>query len=601
MSSDIQRITLHAKARSAITAAARQAMPNEAGGVLIGYREDHTLVVTDALALVTDDATTTRYTRDDVQANEWLKRFLADREPTDPNGYIGEWHSHPQPSPPSDIDMRSIRAIAKDVGGAVGMIVYSPLNDRHTAVAAIKGRFGRIRTGRLRVDVDTGAPRPDALPTGAVDPDGPIFISYRQRDGTASASLLERLLRAAGLVVWRDQADLRAGTTADRLDQALTGGLSGAVLIITPDLVSSTVVRDNELPRLMQLDEDSRFSLAIANEIPNQSSPSKPDYTAPDTLLGLGPTGPLRDKKQSNTRTVEGRLEVVRDLLMHRIEQRRGHVAAHHRTFTIAVQTRPAPSALDVGRADLHLRVTPPDKQDGRLPNPQALDDLRQTLPLTSDAIATSGATSLRIEGGMHHVVAFALGAAFPTTRIGTVEVLDPEGHVWTSEETPDAVTTLELETADIEGVFDHVSTHRARIAVFISITDNSDTTAFTKLIKGRPGYFAAAKLIALKPAGRADRIDHREAAHLSRAIAVQLRRIAASTGRAELHIAFHGPMTIALLVARQLNTLRVVFYEWDDPEADMPQYHPCATIELGTSDGPILRVHDTRPDGRDG
>lgn len=46
---------------------------------------------------------------------------------------------------------------------------------------------------------------------------GPVFVSYRQEDGTANGAELAWLLRAAGLPVWRDSDDLPPGDTKSRL------------------------------------------------------------------------------------------------------------------------------------------------------------------------------------------------------------------------------------------------------------------------------------------------------------------------------------------------------------------------------------------------
>ena len=49
--------------------------------------------------------------------------------------------------------------------------------------------------------------------SAAPDPADPVFISYRQKDGTGVAGELAWLLRAAGIPVWRDRDDLPPGDT----------------------------------------------------------------------------------------------------------------------------------------------------------------------------------------------------------------------------------------------------------------------------------------------------------------------------------------------------------------------------------------------------
>ena len=60
---------------------------------------------------------------------------------------------------------------------------------------------------------------------------------------------------------------------------------------------------------------------------------------------------------------------------------------------------------------------------------------------------------------------------------------------------------------------------------------------------------------------------------------------------RAEVHLAFHGPYTMAVLVGRYLNTLRTVVYEWDGNKKDEPRYKPVLILEPGVTGGPIIDV----------
>ena len=64
------------------------------------------------------------------------------------------------------------------------------------------------------------------------DPTGPVFISYRQSDGTEHAKCLDRFLRAGGLVPWRDLVDLPPGETARRVHEAFEEGIAAAVLFM---------------------------------------------------------------------------------------------------------------------------------------------------------------------------------------------------------------------------------------------------------------------------------------------------------------------------------------------------------------------------------
>ncbi|MGW6569282.1 SAVED domain-containing protein [Streptomyces sp. NPDC054975] len=582
------RIDLRQEAYEVIAAATAKKLPQETGGILLGYGQDTDIVVTRALEVDGEGASTHRYVRDDVTANALLAAFLAERASDDPTGYVGEWHSHPAPVGPSPTDITAMKAIARDHDGPLALVVYTP-KGAHPLFGLItrRQRWGRVMS--KAVTVLPPPPRFEALgplPADAVRADGPVFISYRQSDGTPQAESIENLLRAAGLVVWRDHRDLRPGTTTDRLEQALTQGLSAAVLVVTPEIAHSDIVRERELPRLLQLDEHPAFSLCIANTTARAGSPTQCDYDAPDRLLRLAPSRTLADKKQNNMLQPTGESEIVRDLLMHRTEQRKPAIHSEARPFTIRVQTRPVPFAMDAGEDDLHIRIQA--ASEGRLPSRTGLQLLQTTLPLTSDAVYATRARTVRICGGAHLSVALALGAALPETKIGNIEVVDAQNALWASAEAGDDPLTGELHTQPVD--FGQSESHdgQDRVAVLVSLTPDPDLTAFERLLDQSGDGFTEAAILTV--VGE-DRLDPREAARLSTTAAQQIKRLAARHGRAEVHLAFHGPYTMALLVGRHLNTLRTVVYEWDNATLGKPLYTPALALEPGVAGGPITEV----------
>ncbi|MCC6266812.1 MAG: SAVED domain-containing protein [Dehalococcoidia bacterium] len=582
------RVMIDSRAREAMIRAAAQALPVETGGILLGYRSGKEIVVTDLLVVPNPSATPQRYTRDDVRANELLIEWFAGH-PEDPlTGYVGEWHSHTGIGPASGLDLKSAAATARRARGPIALLVCAPKPLLWLdAFVLRKARFRRVSAQRVSLEVqDEPVDIQDALPEGAVRSDGPVFISYRQSDGWERATQIEHLLRAAGLVLWRDRNDLRAGNTRDRLDEALTGGLSGAVLVVTEDIKHSDIVRNNELPRLLQLDERPEFSLCIANEVPNPNDVDRPDYHAPDRLLARS-DAVLSDKKQSNSRTEAGRLEIVRDLLMHRIELRRHSIRERGGVLTVLTQTRPETFAGDAAAdADLHVRLRPADR--GRLPSAAGLADLKQTLPLVADAVFTAGVRVVRLSGGMHLSVALAIGAALPETRLGSIEVVDSRENIWSSEagasDPKIHVTTL----VPVETIRPPKEGTRARIATFVTLTPNADEAAFRRLLAEAPRGFSSAVRIAVEPGTL---LDAAEAARIAADVAGHIKRLSAEQDRAEVHLAFQGPYGIAVLVGRLLNTLRLVAYEWDDEEERGPAYHPVVTLSPGVVGGPITGV----------
>lgn len=581
-------IDLRAEAFETIAAETANYLPRETGGILLGYRENSTIVATHALVVQGQGATTNRYVRDDVRANAVLAEFLAQRADDDPTGYIGEWHSHPSPTGPSLMDRDTMCATAKTSTGPIALLVYAPSGPGEVfGLVAHRQRFGRATTKEATVLLPHPRFEPlGPLPSSAVRTDGPVFISYRQSDGTPQAEVLENLLRAAGIVVWRDHTDLRPGTTTERLEQALTEGLSAGVLVVTPDISYSDIVRERELPRLLELDADRRFSLCIANTVARSGSSSKCDYDAPDRLLRLAPKRTLADKKQANMLDASGEVEIVRDLLMHRIEQRKPEIRAEERDFTIRIQSRPAPFAIDADSDDLHIRLKPSDH--GRLPSRSGLKLLRRTLPFTSDAVYAAGAKRVRLSGGAHLSIGLALGTALPETKVGEVSVIDTNENAWKSDTPDDDPQSSQLTVQDVRIKQEQASGPPPRVAVFVTLTPEPDRTAFEKLLNEAAITFAAAVMVSVTGSAR---LDPREAGRLSEGVANQIRKLSACHGRAEVHLAFHGPFTMAVLVGRYLNTLRTVVYEWDGDPDEGPRYRPVVVLEPGVTNGPITDV----------
>ncbi|MGV9560237.1 Mov34/MPN/PAD-1 family protein [Streptomyces sp. NPDC003522] len=169
------RIELCRDAYEVIASATAQQLPRETGGILLGYREDANVVVTHALVVDGQEASTHRYVRDDVTANACLAAFLAQRAGDDPTGYVGEWHSHPAPSGPSPTDVAAMQATAREHDGPLALLVYAPGGaDPFFGLITRRQRWGRVTSKKAAV-----LPPPPRfeelgpLPDGVVRRDGP--------------------------------------------------------------------------------------------------------------------------------------------------------------------------------------------------------------------------------------------------------------------------------------------------------------------------------------------------------------------------------------------------------------------------------------------
>ncbi|TRY19402.1 SAVED domain-containing protein [Tessaracoccus rhinocerotis] len=390
------------------------------------------------------------------------------------------------------------------------------------------------------------------------EPTNPVFISYRQSDGTAITTELAWLLRAAGIPVWRDRDDLPPGDTETRLQQAIADGLAGGVLTITPDIANSTVVREVEAPKLIALHEaHEEFALCIANAV--EREPGKLDYDAPDRLLELKPKTLSGVDQHPVDRA--GQLVLTKKLLWHRLTHQQARVASNNRTIHISIQTRNAPQVLDRTGHQLDMRVRPSSHE--RLPSPEGLRDLQDTIHLLPDAVTRTGAQTVHIHGGAHLSVAFAIGAALPSSRIGTLHVTDQRQQTWMSG-TEAIVTTAPLLRVEEERTSDSAKTGRPAVALYLDLLPGRSDYAFIRHLEENGSFLTAWEHLTY--AGER-LLDPTDAGLIAAEAAARIRTLSNHNGNAQVHLLLRCPFPVAVLIGRLMNTIRFVLYEWDDSD----------------------------------
>ncbi|MXV91100.1 MAG: toll/interleukin-1 receptor domain-containing protein [Acidimicrobiia bacterium] len=420
----------------------------------------------------------------------------------------------------------------------------------------------------------------------AVEPRGPVFISYRHSDARALAESLAWALRAAGVPVWHDVTDLPPGDTDRRLGEALASGLSGAVVIVTPEIGQSQVIRDLELPRLLDLEQESNFTLAVGSTVEAGGSAGSLDYSAPDRLLGQ-PPGTLQRLNQRRVARVEERAELANALARQRLARLRTEIENAGGVLVVDIQTRVPPVAT-AQDGDLVLRLRPP--VDGeRRPHRGGLEDLHRFLGELPLLIATAGAHAVRVRGGAHLSVACAIGAALPTTLVGTVEVVDTAGHTWVLPGQAPSPTGERLCEAVTPGGYNY---GRGPVLAFIDLLPQQSDAAFDAMLRsGRPAF---AGVLHLRPR-TAGLLNPGDAEMLVGELNAEIRALANTHRTTEVHLLLRCPYSVAVLLGRTLNTLTINLYEWEDtPDGDSgpnPRYVPSIVLRSGSGGSPIDRI----------
>lgn len=427
------------------------------------------------------------------------------------------------------------------------------------------------------------------MPTaaGQVDPIDPVFVSYRQSDGTPITSELAWLLRSAGVPVWRDRDDLPPGDTDERLRQAIDEGISGAVLVVTPEVRDSRAVRQIEAPRILALHSaDPRFALGIVNDI--ERPPGHLDYEAPDRLLEVAP--PVLRGVDQHASQRAGLLDTTRKLVFHRIASCREMIRSGDGALRLSLQTRNTPQVYD--RTDSHLDIRVRPSRHERLPSREGLIDLRDTIGLLPDSATRADARKVVLTGGAHLSVALAIGAALPSSRVGRLDVLDQRGQAWMSGSEAELGQSRLLQVA-----FDHESqvagTGRAAVAVYLDLLTPQSNSAFERFQDEHPDRFARVIHLTLSFDGL---INPTVAGALAAESAAAIRRASTENGNAEVHLLLRCPFPMAVLVGRLTNTLRLVAYEWDDSDdafdtGGRARFVPSVRIRASAAAGVIEEV----------
>ena len=414
----------------------------------------------------------------------------------------------------------------------------------------------------------------------------PVFLSYRHSDGAELAKDLAWALRSAGVTVWLDRSDLPPGDTERRLKEAMQSGLSGAVLLVTPDIAASSVVKYVELPHLLALEAEGGFTLSIASTI--EAEAGGLDYSAPDRLLSQAAPN-LRGLRQDPALTSRDIADIARSHCRQRMEALREDIESAGQVIDFNLQTRITPSAIGP-RGDLVVHLRPPMPGDRR-PHRQGLEDLRLFLGDLPHLLEIAGARHARISGGAHLSVAFALGAALPTTLLGRVEVVDAAGNTWAfSNNAPAPVASTRL--LEVTDRSPHEVTSGDAL-VYLDLLPTRSDPAFDRLLEASTGRLAGVFHIRTAAEGN---LFPEDAGTIVAEASHAIRQAALRSEVSEVHLLLRCPWTVALLLGRTLNTVRVNLYEWEDGPEDggsrvAPRYLPSLVVRSGAGGSPVERV----------
>lgn len=407
------------------------------------------------------------------------------------------------------------------------------------------------------------------------DPAGPVFISHRHSDGQAIAWQQARALRASGVPVWLDHDDLPPGDTNERLAEALDHGLSGGVLVLTPEVTDSVVVLDLEAPRLFDLAKDHPgFTFAILNEILDEDG--SVDRDAPSQITNLETD--IDSVLQYSTHDPHRPLPTLaRSFAKSRLRQVR--VRRETSPLLIDLQTRRSASAY-ASTADLVFRTVPPSIGT-RVPADDVWEDLDAMLAWLPDVLAASRAPEVVFSGGGHLTVAFTIGAALPAPSGIHLAALDAGGELWRPKAggPPPGAQPLGTESLSVP----RPGGSGVAIAVDLHPTP-PPVDSFAAHVAGDPGRYVAAYCIERRAWLKAG-----DGPELVAQVAEEIRRLASHHQDLNVHLFLRTPWVASLLLGASLNTLLLTLYEWDNSAASTPVYVMTRTVASGLGGGPVI------------
>ena len=346
-------------------------------------------------------------------------------------------------------------------------------------------------------------------------------------------------------------------------------------------------MREIELPHLLALGENPDFNFVVGSILEKHPGSGHLDYSAPDELLCQQP-GTLSRLNQMPINSKADRMAVANALIRQRMFLLRSDVNECGGVLALDVQTRIPPTALRFG-GHLVLRLRPPNVGERR-PHYDGLQDLSGFLGQLPQLIEIAGATSIRVRGGAHLSVACAIGAAIPTTLIGTVEVVDAQGERWVLKgqaPTPDREPFTKVVTPSVYHY------ERGPVLIYIDLLPQRSDAAYDAILSSHEGSFAGAIHIRHR---REKLLNAGDAAVIVGELAGAIRSAANNHQTTEAHLLLRCPYPIALLLGRTLNTLTVHLYEWEtSPErgsvAPNPIYIPSVVLQSGVGGSPIRVV----------
>jgi hypothetical protein len=209
------------------------------------------------------------------------------------------------------------------------------------------------------------------------------------------------------------------------------------------------------------------------------------------------------------------------------------------------------------------------------------------------DAVTRTSATRVRVKGGAHLSIAFALGAALPSSRVGTMEIVDQRAETWTSGTESSRPDTPHLRVVAQEEAGRKVTTGRPRVAAYVDFISPPSDAAFDRFLEERADELDAWIRLGTTSSNL---IRPSDAGEIAAEAVSHVRDLSNRHNNAEVHLLLRCPFPLAVLLGRLTNTVRAVVYEWDDSDPATGEdlrarYVPSLHVRASATQGMIREV----------
>lgn len=129
-----------------LTQLTRRIKDREVGGLLVGHWEDHEVYIEDIIQVTDPNATYNSWSRDETRAQKALNEYMG-QDVTEEQGYVGDWHTHPEAIGASRQDLTSLKRASKQYREPIVLVVCLPYGilDIHVAV---RGKLKKVEVVR---------------------------------------------------------------------------------------------------------------------------------------------------------------------------------------------------------------------------------------------------------------------------------------------------------------------------------------------------------------------------------------------------------------------------------------------------------------------